>query len=299
MKVVHRKLLCIFSSVMVLGIVSVVDVLADNQVSGAAKVEQRLYGKGTDFQITSDEVGAWRKYMVPPTIDPTNRALLDVMLQVKFFSREARKLGLDKDKELQYRISFIEDKLLADAYAESFMDKGLNFSNEALESYYLSHLEDFQKPRSFEVYRLVTQDEALAKRAVDEASSPGADFSVIVDSYSCDPATKPKKGAVGKLSEDRLPASLKERSGQLKAGEVLGPFSSDGFFFVYHIKSIEEAKPETLIEAKPKIFAKAKELKGQEVLKKHSEELAVAYSFKWEDWVIEMMKNEPSPVGAR
>ncbi|GEM_PF-1620947 len=297
-----RTLLCACSGVVMLGFGVSGNVFAENQPTAekpGVSLDQQLYGKGSDIQITSDEVAAWRKYMVPPNIDPTNRALLDVMLQVRLFAKEARKAGLDKQTNLQYRISFIEDKLLADAYAESFLSKGLNFNDEALESYYLAHFEEFQKPRSFELFRLITQDEAVANQALGEASSPGADFSVVVASYSCDPATKPKKGAMGKVTEERLPASLKEHIGELKAGAVLGPFSSDGFYFVYYIKSVDESKPETLEEARPKIFAKARELKGLEALKKHSDELAVAHSFKWEDWVIELMKNEPSPVGAR
>lgn len=289
----YRVLLCAIAGSMAIGMWSAYaeDVKQTEGKQGTVKT----IGSGNNIQITDEDVGLWRKYLVPSNVTPTNKALYNRILETFLFAKEAENKGLES-KEIELRTQVYKNSLLAKEYEQACIANNLHFTESEIESFYLSHLEEAMRSSVYELYRIVVQDEATAQRVFDEASSPGIDFTVLVQNYSCDPGTKARQGNVGKVEEKNLPPLIANTVKVMQSPGVIKPVSENGFYYIYWVKNIEPAYAIPLEKARDEIIKKAEAIKKHELISKCREELVAKYGFKWTDEVATMLENEPSPV---
>jgi parvulin-like peptidyl-prolyl isomerase len=252
-----------------------------------------VYGTGDGLKVTETEVDAFKKYMVPGQVVPTQKDLLRVILNQRLFAAEAETSGLSEDPETKTRVDLVRQKALAEAYARRYLERELKIDDQVIESYYLSHLEEFTSPGKIHLFRLVVKDGEKAKELLEAAKKAPDSFPELVKAHSVDPVTWWKDGDMGMVDEARLKPEIRTALEGLSAGGVAGPLELHGFYYIFWIKDVQPEVVIGLDKLRDQLREKVESHKRQEVLQAHSNELAEKYHFRWQP---EVLKDAEKPA---
>jgi parvulin-like peptidyl-prolyl isomerase len=132
---------------------------------------------------------------------------------------------------------------------------------------------------SRDVRIVVNRNEAKAKEAkeaLDEDDSP-ASWKKVAAKFSSDPTTKSKGGLQKEISEELLQGPLKKAIYGSATGEVVGPVSFQGNYFVVEVEKLNPGKIKELAEVKSEISTQLAQQKQQEFFT----EFVSGYQEKW------------------
>jgi foldase protein PrsA len=127
---------------------------------------------------------------------------------------------------------------------------------------------------------VVNKDKAKieqAKAALDKDDS-AASWKKVAAKYSSDPTTKSKGGLQAGLSEEALKEPLKAAIFGSPTGEVVGPVSYEGNYFVVEVEKLNPEKVQTLAEVSAQIKTQLTQQASQEVFS----EFVSQYQVKWQ-----------------
>lgn len=256
-----------------------------------------LYGKGGDVKITAQDAEVFKNRMVPKEVIPPKREMLRVMLQQRLFAKEAESHVLPKDKELAIELELLKEKRLAKAYAEDYLQKNLKIDDAVMESYYLSHIEDYKTPKQFDLSRLIFDTQEKANAAVQQLKEKPDAFAELIKN-SMDPVLRSKDGKMGLIKETDLKPEIRNAVSNLKENDIAGPVEMNGFYYVFKINKVvpESYKPFAEVKKDTDLYDKIAFQKKDEVLKKHAEELVKKYGFEWTDLAKQGWDDPIAPI---
>lgn len=280
-----------------LGKVVVLTVLTCSIAHGVLADEAALYGKGNGVVVTEREANIYKDRMVPKEVIPLKREMLRVMLMNRLFAKEAESQILPKDKDLAIELDLLKENRLAKAYSDGYLQKNLKLDDAVLESYYLSHIEDYRTPRQFELSRLIFDSKEKADAAVQQLKgNPNAFFDLV--KTSLDPALRLKDGKMSLVKETDLKPEIRNAVSELKENDIAGPVEINGFYYVFKIDKVisESYRPFAEVKKGTSIYDKIISQKRDEVLKKHAEELMKRYGFEWTDLAKQGWDDPVAPI---
>jgi parvulin-like peptidyl-prolyl isomerase len=127
----------------------------------------------------------------------------------------------------------------------------------------------------FVINRNKTQVEK-AKAILDKDDS-AASWKIVAAKYSSDPTSKTKGGLQPEISEESVQGALKKAVFDSATGEVKGPFSLQGNFFVVEVEKLNPPKVQSLAEVRSQISTQLTQQKQQEFFS----EFVSNYQSKW------------------
>lgn len=115
-----------------------------------------------------------------------------------------------------------------------------------------------------------------AKAALDEDDS-AANWKIVAKKYSADPTTKAKGGLQKEISEEFLQGVLKKAIFSSATGEVVGPVSFQGNYFVVEVEKLNPGKVKALAEVRSQISTQL----TQQVQQEYFAEWVSGFQSKW------------------
>ncbi len=156
-----------------------------------------------------------------------------------------------------------------------------------IEDYYESELEaQFTEPESREARIVVNKDEAKIEEAKAqlEADNSPANWKKIAAKVSEDPNTKDKGGLQAGLTEELLQSQpeLSTAVFDSSAGDIVGPTSVAGKFFLIEVVKLKPAKTQALKD----VQAQIKSQLDQQLQQEFFSEFVADYQSKWESRTV-------------
>jgi parvulin-like peptidyl-prolyl isomerase len=191
----------------------------------------------------------------------------------------------------------VELQVLSQQIQAQVTEEAPPVSNSQIADFYeASKATQFTTKASRDVRLVVNRNEAKAKEAkeaLDKDNSP-ASWKKIAAKYSSDPTSKGKGGLQKEISEELLQGALKKAIFGSATGEVIGPVSFQGNFFVVEVVKLNPEKVKSLGEVKSQISTQLTQQKQQEFFT----EFVSGYQSKWtartfcgSDFLIERCAN--------
>jgi EpsD family peptidyl-prolyl cis-trans isomerase len=132
-----------------------------------AKVDRKPAEKDVLFKI-GDE--AFKEELIESVLakapdkekEKVRQRWVDYLLETTVFSREARKVGLEKDEEVASEINRRTDEVLASSFRKQIMREKVQVTDKDVEDYYQSNPEEFRIPVKVRARAIIvkTQEEA-------------------------------------------------------------------------------------------------------------------------------------------
>ena len=234
-----------------------------------------VLAKGDGFVVTRQDVEALTK-TIPTYLRIPFDEKLRVLINRKLLALEAHREGLDKQKNIQVRVSQAAEEALAKIYEKYYLAKNLQISQDVTKSYYLAHLDEFAEPEQIRLARLIVKDKALSHNLYEKLRK-GADFKELVAKYSMDPALQSEGGEMGWIDPSRLLSKFKKAVLALKAGQVSQPIERNGYYYIFLVQEIRAKKEKPFDEVRKDVAKKFVNLKKRDVLNSLTQELRKRY----------------------
>jgi peptidyl-prolyl cis-trans isomerase C len=227
------------------------------------------------------------------------REFLDKLIVRKLLLREAKKAGVEKEKEFQDKFNDIKEQLIIESLLRKKVTTEAKFDDETLQKYYDVHKEEFKRDREIRTRQIVVGTEQEAKE-IQSKIAKGEDFAELAKKYSMDPSAKTTGGDVGFHPKGSLIPEFEAAAFKLtKAGQVAPPVKTK---LGYHIIKLEDVREGAIVpfpEVKEFIRQKLTQEKQTEVLKNYIDSLKKnAKIVVNEDLLKEDMKKSEVPAKA-
>ncbi|TDT69839.1 peptidyl-prolyl cis-trans isomerase C [Hypnocyclicus thermotrophus] len=233
-----------------------------------------------DEVITEDEVEMVLKsipeqYKDYYSSEEGKKEILKELVEQKLIKKEAEKLGLDNDKELQKELNLYKERLLINSYINKNIIKKIDVTEDELKAYYEANKENYKIPEQVNASHILIltmnlnekEKKAAYKKAQDvfKLVKEGKDFHELAKQYSEGPSAK-DGGRLGWFEKERMVKEFSDAAFSTEKGKVY-----DGIVetkYGYHIILTEDKKESSYIPFEEK----EKELKEELLNKKRLDE---------------------------
>lgn len=147
--------------------------------------------------------------------------------------------------------SFFSEGLLVKRLIQQEIEPTLHISEEEMRSFFLSHMQDFNRDKEFRARQIVVESEIEA-REILKLLQKGHDFAKLAKERSLSP-DREIGGDLGYFGIGQMPPEFDEVMLRLKKGEISDVVQSDYGYHVFQLMEIRKPKEATWEEAKPKI----------------------------------------------
>jgi len=224
--------------------------------------------------------------------DGTTR-LVDELAKKEMLYLEAKKQGLDKNKDFEKRVEEFKKINLVNQLLENEMEKTTKSTDKDAQAYYDSHKNEFVTRNAVKLYHILLKDKDSAKKAYDRLAN-GADFGKLAEAVSIDKNSAKAGGLMGTFKKGDLDPDFADSVFALRDGENSAPVKSK---YGYHIFKVESVKgPATKFEeVKDLIIRRLDGEKQKAAFDKYMEKLKKSYTVDINR--AEIIRMSASPLG--
>jgi peptidyl-prolyl cis-trans isomerase C len=201
------------------------------------------------------------------------RDMLENMIDWKLLSKEAIKMGLDKDPGVLVKLNRPENQLqiLREAtLAGEFIQRNLNNltdpKEDEVKNYYNHHQEEFRQPEQVRLRRIFVRSEKEAQEIFLELKK-GESFEKISKEKSKEGAAK-KGGDLGWFSIGKMDKTMEKIALTLKPGEFSKIVKSPTGYYLIQVVEKKPSFMKSFEEAKDRIKTSLKNRHQQEMMEK-------------------------------
>jgi peptidyl-prolyl cis-trans isomerase C len=164
--------------------------------------------------------------------------LLDQLIAQKAIVSAARAQGLERDPDVARRIALATDEVLQQAILRREVAPAI--TEEALRARFQRDLAARPPEEEVRARHILVPTEAEARRALEEARRPGADFAEVARRHSTGPGAR-EGGDLGFFKRDDMIPEFAEAAFALQAGQIsAAPVRTQ---FGWHVIRVEERRP--------------------------------------------------------
>jgi hypothetical protein len=165
-----------------------------------------------------------------------HRFLETVLVPELLYAAEASRQKLETRADVLARIRDARRRAIVDQIRKERAAEGV--PEDEIQAFFVAHRDEFQKPERIRISRIVTDDEALARRIVAEARGVGGPerWTKLAREHSQDEATKMRGGNLGFVFPDgrtdvpqvRVDPALYTAASSVKDGEIVAEPVKEG-----------------------------------------------------------------------
>lgn len=163
---------------------------------------------------------------------------VDELTKKEMLYLEAKKKGLDKDKDFERKVEDFKKITLINALLEKEIEAASKVSDKEAQDFYSSHKDDFMMHNQIRLSQIVVQNENDAKKTYEQLKN-GGDFTKVASAMSTDKKSSKSGGDMGAFKKGELAPDIDQVVFRLKKGEISMPVKlKDGI----HIFRVTDAK---------------------------------------------------------
>jgi peptidyl-prolyl cis-trans isomerase C len=222
-----------------------------------------------DFKQEADRLPPYLKPMVQSA--EGKKELLDSMVVREIILEQAKKDGVDKDKEVSDRLEDLRKRLIVETYLKKKVEKDAQVSEEEMKKFYEENKEKFKGGEQVKASHILVKTEKEAQDVLAQLKK-GASFEELAKKYSTD-STASKGGDLGWFPKGAMVPEFDKVAFSLKDGEMSGIVKTNFGFHIIKVTGKRPAGIRTYDEVKEQIKANLLPAKQQEIFQKMKEDL--------------------------
>lgn len=201
-----------------------------------------------DIGIMMKAVGGGVDFDKLPPEAKTN--LINQVIDRDLLIKNAKKSGIEKDKEYLKVLSDFKDGILLDTWMKKHFDT-IKVSDAEAKKYYDSNKNKFMQPKQVKARHILVKTEAEANDIIKNLSGLSGDkllqkFENLAKTKSIDPGSGKNGGDLSWFQEGMMVKPFNDAAFSLKKGSyTIKPVKSD---FGYHVILVEDTKTSQLVK---------------------------------------------------
>ena len=249
--------------------------LSKTSAPGKAKLAGNVLAKVGDWSITIEEFKERLQALkdVAPEYDindvEQNKMILEELVRQELMVQDAKRKGLDKDKDIAMAVDEFARTLLVREIATT-LTEGLETTAQEAEEYYNKNKQDFTEPLEWKVRELIVKNEEEAKAILVEIYQ-GANFVGFARTKS-QGKSAPKNGDLGYISSFEF-SKMENAVATLEVGDVSNVFKGPEGYYIIKLEGKRGGEARPFEEIKEDIKAGLTLLKQQQAILSYLDDL--------------------------
>jgi peptidyl-prolyl cis-trans isomerase C len=243
-----------------------------------------------DFKAEIDKLPPYLKPMVQS--EEGKKELLDSMIVRQIILEQAKKDGVDKDKEVSDRMEDLRKRLIVETYLKKKVEKEAQISDQEMKKFYDENKDKFKAGDQVKASHILVKTEKEASDILAQLKG-GAKFEDLAKKFSTD-STASKGGDLGWFPKGAMVPEFDKVAFSLKEGEMSGIVKTQ---FGFHIIKVTGKRPAGITpfeEVKEQIKSNLLPAKQQEIFTKMKEEMKKSAKISIKDDVLKNFDSKPS-----
>lgn len=163
---------------------------------------------------------------------------VDELVKKELLFHEAKKRGLENDKELKRKIEESKKIILINHLLEKEIESAAKVTDKDIKDYYDKHKDEFVTVNQVRLSHIVVKTEDEAKKVYSRLQA-GEDFKKVASAVSIDETTAKSGGDMGIFNRGTMKPELEQVAFSLKKGDISMPIKlQDGI----HILKVTDTK---------------------------------------------------------
>jgi EpsD family peptidyl-prolyl cis-trans isomerase len=241
--------------------------------TGAEKTDTDVLVRIGDEVITKSDLESALKKMPENKRQQFRDKTLDKLIEVKVFSSEARKAGLDRDPQVREKLEKSAKETLANFFIKKYIDVKAEPSEEEIKEYYSEHKNQFVIPDGVFIQHILVKKQEDAHAILEELKR-GESFEALAKNKSIAGSSK-NEGRLGWLYKGRMHPELEKVAFNLKKGQLSDVIKTAEGYEIIKVLKKSDRKEITFEEAKTNIRYQLFDKKKKELEDKYFEEARV------------------------
>ena len=228
--------------------------------------------------------------MMPPSyqamfsnVEQINK-LLERQIDNMLFAQEARRLKVDENPDVRYKLEEFTKGILTQALIEETVNKNITVTDEEIEEYYKNNISEFEVPEKVKVSHILIAIDSDASENVKAEKKKqaeqilykvkaGENFAELAQQFSDDSATKKRGGVLGFFPRGSKSTEIEEVAFNLKKGEVSDIVLTDKGYHIIKLLDKREGTTRSLEDSRKKIKNRLTQQKKNEAIQRLLEDL--------------------------
>jgi peptidyl-prolyl cis-trans isomerase C len=228
--------------------------------------------------------------MMPPSyqamfsnVEQMNK-LLERQIDNMLFAQEARRLKVDENPDVRYKLEEFTKGILTQALIEETVNKNITVTDEEIEEYYKNNISEFEVPEKVKVSHILIAIDSDASENVKAEKKKqaeqilykvkaGENFAELAQQFSEDSATKKRGGVLGFFPRGSKSSEIEEVAFNLKKGEVSDIVLTDKGYHIIKMLDKKEGTTKSLEDSRQKIKNRLTQQKKSEAIQRLLEDL--------------------------
>ncbi len=178
--------------------------------------------------------------------------VLDDLITVSLFSREAERLKLDQKPEVSEALESVRKRILSSELLRGESAKLPDPGDKEAEAYYKANQDQFTTSQDFKLRQVVLPTQQEAEKVAKELAS-GADFKKLAKEKSVDPS-KNNGGYLGWVSRRAMSPEIAQALCRLSKGQMSAPFRLGDRYHIFLVEDKKTGKPVEYIQVRTAIL---------------------------------------------
>jgi peptidyl-prolyl cis-trans isomerase C len=187
--------------------------------------EEHLLAKVGEEGINEEVIAPVMKIAKESEKDTVRDKWIHYLVETNIFSRKAREEHLENDPEATAEIVRLKNQTLANAFRKRFINDKIKVSDQDIEKFYQSHLEEFRIPAKVRIKSIVVKTQQEAESLLKELKE-GSSFSDLAMKKSIHPSAA-RGGEVGWFARGEKDPTLEKAAFSLEKGGMSGVIKID------------------------------------------------------------------------
>ena len=245
-----------------------------------AKVNKNPAKKGVLFKI-GDET--FKEEIIAPVLaevpekekEKVRQRWIDNLIETTVFSKEAVKVGIEKNAEVVSELKRRKEGILANSYRKKFIEEKIQVSDKEIADYYQSHPEEFSAPLpvNVKVKTILVKTKEEAENILKELRE-GASFDTLVKEKSIDPSAS-QGGEINWFGKGERDPELEKAAFSLDKDKVSDIIKTTDGYQIIKVTDRRGGGVRTLPEVKGRIKVKLQAQKMQDEKQRYYEKAGV------------------------
>jgi peptidyl-prolyl cis-trans isomerase C len=202
-----------------------------------------VLAEGSGVKITEesfkDRIGRLPEWAMGRfTTEEGKKEFIKEMIKEELLYKEAKKQGLEKDKDYQSKLEEFNKMNLITALLKKEIEEKAKVEDKEIREYYDKHPEEFKIGSGLKASHILVETEAEAQNILKRLQK-GESFAKLAKELSKDPVSAKNGGDLGFFSKGSMVPEFENVAFSLQVGETSQPVKTQ---FGYHIIKVTEKK---------------------------------------------------------
>lgn len=172
------------------------------------------------------------------TTEEGKKEFIKEMIKEELLYKEAKKQGLEKDKDYQLKLEEFNKMNLITTLLKKEIEEKAKVEDKEIREFYDTHSEEFKVGSGVKASHILVETEAEAQNILKRLQK-GESFAKLAKELSKDQASARNGGDLGFFGRGSMVPEFEQAAFSLKAGEISQPVKTQ---FGYHIIKVTEKK---------------------------------------------------------